>query len=1320
MEVLPAEAHKLRQLMTAWSENDDYELEATFGEKGVVDATSFFEIARRLKSKGYEPLPQEDRLNIILPERIRITLVGSGIIQQYCRDDTLNNKPFVAIIKDRTFVESNLDLEEYNTRVKVRREIELAPDDARIRELMERWAVHRKAFRMIRRWSFAGKGVQFDLSIVRQTRRDARGEFKWVRTFREQAFIHDPAIYEVEVELHHIAPGESIENATKNLISGIGEILRGLQKNTVLIRNKTKNAVLNAYRQLTGTDQFRGVAPVTLEVQNMISTITPDTPNIRNGYNVTDKADGLRVLGFCDKRGELFLIDMGMNVYRTGLQRESCANALIDGEWITQDKYGKAISQLLCFDIYYFDEQPVDMLPFKALPAPGQPADAPIDTRSRIDELHKWITAWNDGDGPAIIAKGVNRANQLQVARKEFRFAPPGKGIFRSANKVLDKETHYNTDGLIFTPNDAPLPQKPGETFRAQFKWKPAEDNTIDFLINFEKDTESPNQDKITIGINPNSLETTRYKTMRLYVGTKNSPEESDPRTAILFGSEAFKDMPRGAYRPTLFVPEEFADTMAATCYSKVEVDLETGDEFVLTERSAEPIRDRSIVEMAYDPKREPGWRWVPIRVRHDKTERLQRGIIQRTLNNEFVANSVWNSIHNPITEYMIRTGSEEPNSDEIKELEKRYLELSEIEKVYYQRKAPAQDLLLVRGLRDFHNIYIKDDILYRVALHGGSKRVFDTSCGEGGDLQKWLRGNVSFVLGVDVSGNNIRNSKKGIYRRYLNAIAKSKLYNTQVPPMVFVIGDSSRSIVDGVAGATPEERDILRSVFGRVKPEGVVPPNVERTAALALRDGADVVACMFAIHYFFENRESFDGFINNINETLKVGGYFIGCCFDGESVFKLLRGLPTGQSKVGMVGDTPLWSITKSYDVDELSNDYDSLGHPIDVEFISIGTTQREYLVSFDFLVERMRSIGCELLSDTEAREVGLASSTNMFGTSYNMAVKSGKQYVMDDTLKQFSFLNRWFIFKRKGTIGVDDQKVTIRSAREEELENNVAGMMRTPNVILPPPSYGVPVAVPSAEGMASVIGQSPIIRRKKKKTVSGGDGSGTETDGESVRSEKSATADKSYTVGQIFQVSSDASQQDVLKIKEPAAGRWLSLSAPFPIPDPDDGKIMYPTVEHYLAAMKYKYATDKSDLAKTLFSTEGRIHQKYLAQRNAEGGSNLSSDRENTIMKSEVEEVRIESRPQSIIKHGAMYNDTKWMDSKDRSLTDALQYRWMHDKRLRKIIEAARDQNKYILNYNTASGSELGGKRRTADGRIEGSNKVGKTYMQLANMKI
>ena len=1305
MDVLPAEAEKLRQLLTIWSEHDDYELEATFGPKGAVDATAFFAIAARLKAKGYEAMPQEDRLNIILPERIRISLVGSGIIQQYCRDDMLNNKPYVAMIKDRTFIESNLDMEEYETRVKVRREIEMAHDDARLREVMERWQVHRKAFRLIRRWSFAGKGIQFDLSIVRQTPFDARGDFKWARTFKENNILTATPIYEVEVELKHARNTVDVDTAMKDLVRGIGEVLRGIQRNSVLIRKSMKNRALSGYKQLTGTEEFRGVAPVTLEVDNMSATIDEGVPNIRTGYNVTDKADGLRVHAFVDRRGELFLIDMSMNVYRTGLIKEACALSLLDGEWVTELKDGTGCSQLLLFDIYIGPGGTVvDQLPFVG----AATDDEGGQQRGRYYEMSKWFTGWTSGDGPKVNAKGVNDTNKLMVSVKKFIAKPPGKAIFRAADKMLNRDVIYNTDGLIFTPNSAPLPSRPGETFWGQFKWKPAHDNTIDFLVNFEKDRDSTTTDKVTIGVNPETNETMRYKTMRLYVSTRKTVEEEDPRTAILFGTEALKGLEnkKRGMRVSLFVPRDFPDTMAATCYKPVELDLESGDEFILTERTKEPIRDRSIVEMGYDPKRPPGWRWIPIRVRHDKTERLLQGTLRKTMNSEMVANSVWNSIHQPVTDFMIRTGSEEPSPDELKDISAYRESMAEIGKVYYDRKATQQDLALVRGLRDFHNRYIKEDILYKTVLHGGGKKLLDTSCGEGGDLQKWRRNNVSFVLGVDYSGNNIRNPDRGIYTRYMDTIKRN--HPGSVAPMIFAIGDSSKKYIDGSAGATPEERDILRTVFGRVKPEGTVPPFVEKVGVGALSGGADVVASMFSIHYYFEDLTHWNGFLENISDTLKVGGYFIGCAFDGELVFNALRGLSKGQSKVGMVGDTPVWTITKQYDVDELSNNQDSLGLAIDVDFISIGTINREYLVSFDFLKAQMKTIGCELLNDEELRELGLHHSTNTFRASYDMAARGDCIYTMDDAVKEYSFYHRWYIFKRKasGPIAPEELAAVIPTA-----------MVKPTNMGANTNTNGIPVAIPKDEAPAQT---KTVKKAANKKAISAAETT-EEPPLNFVQGEPiTVSADRSFEPSELFQFSPDASQQDVLKIKEPAAGRWLTLIAPFAIPDPDEPSIMYPSVEHYMAAMKFKLATDKPELAKTIMSQEGRVHQKYLAQRQSEtssGARALTADRDTELLKAEAEEVRFESRPQAIARYGAAYDDSKWLAAKDKVLNDALTYRWTNDKRLRKIIEAARDQKKYLLYYTgTSSGSELGGKRRTSDGRIDGANKVGKIYMKLA----
>jgi predicted NAD-dependent protein-ADP-ribosyltransferase YbiA (DUF1768 family) len=203
------------------------------------------------------------------------------------------------------------------------------------------------------------------------------------------------------------------------------------------------------------------------------------------------------------------------------------------------------------------------------------------------------------------------------------------------------------------------------------------------------------------------------------------------------------------------------------------------------------------------------------------------------------------------------------------------------------------------------------------------------------------------------------------------------------------------------------------------------------------------------------------------------------------------------------------------------------------------------------------------------------------------------------------------------------------------------------------------------------------------------------------------------------IFQIYMDASDKDTLGIKEPGAGRYLSLAAPVAIPDPDDPKVKYPTVEHYIAAMKYKLATNKPELAALQMSQEGKIHQDFLAQRLAEtaaGSRALTSARDKELLKEEAEAVRMKSRPQAMASFGAMYDDSKWVAAKDDVLRRALEWRWTHDRRTRKILEAARDANKYLLYYTTASGSELGGKRRIEDGTIDGSNKVGKIYMELA----
>jgi predicted NAD-dependent protein-ADP-ribosyltransferase YbiA (DUF1768 family) len=1207
-------------------------------------------------------------------------------------------------------------------------------------KLFEAWPQQKKAFRMIRRWSFEGDGIQIDMSIVRSTVKAKSGDFKWQRKFREQDVMMAPPSYEIEVELVHKL-NDTLDDAVKRIIRGIGEILRGIQKSSILIRNSVAVKVKAAYKELTGTDLFRGPALRTLGKENFSLEHPAKTPNIRDGYNVTDKADGLRTMGFVDAKGDLYLIDMGMNVYRTGLSRPELRLSLVDGEWVTQTKDDppKPMQQFLLFDVFYMtDKRDVSQFPFQpgaTMPvAEGAPPATPKPAEdSRHNQLKAWVTAWNAGDGPKAIA-GLSAQTKLQVAAKEFFFAKAGdSSIFRAATRVLTAARPYYTDGLIFTPNANPLPTKPAATFWEQFKWKPPRDNTIDFLVVTEKVTGSKTIDKVITGVKPGlSGETVTYKTLRLFVGSRTA----NPRDIVLNRRElprrdrTFEGKKGGDYKPVPFTPKEFPDPLASFCCLPIQRDPDTGEEFVMTEHTKEPIQDRTIVEMSYDPTQPPRWRWVPLRVRMDKTERLQRGIISRTLNSDAVAEDVWNSIYDPVTETMIKTGAEEPTEEELAALGGRTRESSA--RQYFDRQGPEADERLAAGMKKFHSRWIKENILYNVGLRGGGKSLLELACGVAGDLHKWMRMDVSFVLGLDYAAKNIMETEDSAFTRYMNqAVERGGL--DAVPPMIFAIADASKPLVDGTAGSNEEEKDILRSVLGKMRPVGPVPPFVEQLGASRLKNGADCVSCMFAIHYMFESAAKFNGFLRNLADTMKVGGYFIGCCPDGGKVFDMLRGV---DSKKGIENDTVLWDITKHYDADEIPAGDDGFGLGIDVEFISIGKGHREYLVPFQLLEDKMRLIGCELLNAEELKEVGMVNSTATFDVSWAMSQKKGEKFPMGPAIKEFSFLNRWFIFKRKRQESIAAAVVAenaalgspANAANAKAKANAPANAVANANVKSnAAPNKGRSAAL-KANAQANAAAATAIQEAEASNNSKGASAAEPQANAQPFSPAKTvavapgpaAPAGRTYAEGEVFLFySKAATKKDVLGIKDPGAGRWLAPSARFPIEDPED-KTVYPTVEHYMGGMRAKLATDKPELGKSLFSREGTVHQKFLADRLAltnAGTKPLSEEEDARILEAEIAAVKDAMRTPYLKRYKATVDEAKWATVKDGVIDEAISQRWTKDARFRKIVEAARDRGKYLLYYTPGSTtSNVGGVRSLATGRIEGENKIGRVMMELA----
>jgi len=1289
MELFSAEANAIKAQVDEWIQHPDYELETVFGEKGTVDSTTFLAVARRLRAKGYTNMPQEDRLTITTKDHVRFSLTGLGVIQQYCRDDILSAKPFNAMIKDRAVATKNVDIDEYAIRIKQRREINMAQDDSEVKKFLEQWPRVAKAFRMIRRWTFETDGIRIDMSIVRSTKYDARGEYKWQRKFRDQDIMESAPSYEIEVELVR-KEGDTVESAMKRLIKHVGEVLRGVQKNTLLIRKSQVRKVLDSYRSITGTDKFRGPAPITLQIKNMAKLREPKVPNIRDGYNVTDKADGLRCVGFCDSKGELFLIDMSMrNVYRTGLEQPECRESLVDGEWVTLTVNKEPTQQFLLFDIFMAtDKKDVSQMPFQE----STPEEA---LSSRYGQLKKWTLAWNKGGGPTKLSKAITPLTQLQISMKDFFFGRTDEtSIFRQAARCLDTAKPYYRDGLIFTPNKLPLPADAGSTFFEQFKWKPSKDNTIDFLVKIEKIVDTT-RDRVTVGAHPDTGETLSYKTLRLFVGSSTE----NARNVIL----NLEDLPKrdrrfkgekGEYKPVLFTPSEFPDLMASTCNLPIFEDPDTGETYVKTHDTDEPIQDKTIVEMAYNPKASPGWRWIPLRVRMDKTERFQSGIIGRTLNSDKVANDNWNSIYDPVTDFMIRSGSEQPSDEEQAELNRITNEQGAISKKYYDRKGRdfVENKMITRGMRDFHNKWIKERILYTTGLQGRGKTLIDTACGVAADLQIWRRRDVSFVLGVDYAGDNILGEKDSAYRRYMDTLVNSGGRDSGIAPMVFVVGNSGKNYVNGEAGMNEEDRNILRSILGRIKPSGPVPPLVETVTASRLKGGADCMSCMFAIHYFFETPATLKGFVKNIADNLKIGGYFIGACFDGEKVFNLLRGIAKGESRIGTENDTTLWKITKDYDEDEFPEGDDSVGLPISVEFVTTGDIGREYLVNIKTLQSALREIGCELLSGDELKKAKLTHSTSTFDVSYEMAKKAGEKYNMTDAVKQFSFLNRWFVFQRKGQANTLDTGSGLAS-----LKGRVAESVRR--------DEAEPAPAP-----APALGAVPLTTKESAKLS---------LSSLAPTSLPVVPSEERFATGELFQFFDSAAEKDVLGIGDKTAGQWLAPSAPFPIEDPAVEGVVYPSLDHYLAGQQWRLASTTPEVATSVFSNNGSIHQEFLRQRllESEGGKKpITEKRNRELLKNEGTAVRDALRPTAFKTYKSVFDAGKWATQKDDVLREGLRQRWETDARFRKIVEAVREKGKTLLYYAPgANSSNLGGVRKNS-GVIEGNNKMGKMIMELA----
>ncbi len=973
-------------------QENDYEFEIRFIES-KIDKLVHERIFKTLNTYGFR-ISKTEYLLRISPQvqgekKLRIELDDITKIQEYCLSEQYP-KTGKCVIK-KSVLQDNKPIynNEYLFRTSIQKEEYIHDQNPLVKQLKDKWSNLKKYFRYLYRTTLVHPDyphIKIDMSIVRSSKESNTH-------FARSNVLNEDEKYEVEIECVDLHRG-NIKQA-KNVISHIKKtikyILGGIQNTAFPVPFHKLEKVLGDYNQLCRLINnvrdknirirpfFMGPSSITLQKENFIKN---SENNIETGFCVTDKADGDRKLLFINKDNEAYFIDSNLQISFTGIvfdKRElNVSHTIIDGEHITKDKYNNSVSIFAAFDIYCYQQNDVRNLPFIEDRKDEQ-------SSNRYDILQKCVSQLCDDKFTQFKSTG----NRLTIQYKNFENR---ETFYQSCDTIFNmlKNYNYNTDGLIITSKYQGVPKGTRKiTWKKSFKWKPAEFNTIDFLIKVKKDAtgEKIVHTKYHMGM------VVEYYEIELYTGYNDSSHMTLQEKLLQDKWQRYHHK-NDSYYPKKFEPTNPSEKEAYLCH--IHLFKDRNNNKVMYSEEKDIIEDDTVVEFRYERNDDDKYEnWIPLRMRYDKTSAYKKN--KSNYGNDFkTANKNWQSIHDPITEKMMR------GIEKITILQK-----DEDDDLYYNNGQGKSD---THALRKFHNLYVKSKLIEAVSKKGNN--LIDLAVGKGGDLSKWIHNRLNGVLGIDISKDNINNPTNGACARYIQELDRNK----NIPICMFVQGDSRKPIDSGEFADGLDERShmIVKALMGESSMDRKDHSEAFlRTHAGIFINKFDICSIQFAIHYMFENKQTLHNFLYNVSKYTKVGGYFIGTCYDGKRVFDYLKKINKDESRSLKKNEQIIWTIKKKYNQRTFPDDSKCLNMKISVYQESINKEFDEYLVNFKYLTKLMQDYGF-----TIAENLSLPSSGTFESLYENMMKDENKLYhiakQMSEEEKEISFLNKYFIFKK------------------------------------------------------------------------------------------------------------------------------------------------------------------------------------------------------------------------------------------------------------------------------------------------------------------
>jgi len=930
-----------------------------------------------------------------------------SVLTKFIKEGDKNLK----IMKKTKDADNVIELDEVNIRVRLSEEMSVPTAEMNRLLTLSPEAIPNISYRFKNRLSLYVMGNQNTSDFIKI-------DLTTTKTVRDINYIEkNIPKYELEIEYG----GSNKKNNLNNMMDETVKLLKIIQQTNFVITKSMSEIVLDAYIRILSLNKDKLTS---LDARNTVSLeIQHVTEVLPNAYSVTDKADGERhALIIVD--GHVYLISNTLVVKDTGIdipesQISKYEGTILDGELIFISSKNRHI--FLIFDCLFKGSTDVrknnklmsrlkqaDEVIKDCFILSGQSYHDFVDYRPKKLEFDlDDILNFHDKQMEVYmnnLNKNIDINKKFVLVRRKYFIDSQGAKpweifaySFLMYNKyTVSKEMNcpYLLDGLIYQPLDQDYNTSASTSKYADYKWKPPQQNSIDFFIQFVKD---PQGKPLTIFDNSvdDYVKNKPYKICRLYVGRKIKNVE----------------------RPVLFREEE--EGYLAYLFLRNGEVRDVEDNIIL---------DKTVVEFYYNdnPDQDEKFRWIPLRTRYDKTESVRK-FGSRFGNSEYVAKRIYRSIVNPILMSTIEDLAKGGDRFENKmnalrsRISHELIVATATENKYYQLKTG-----LAQSMRKFHN-WIKSNIIYTYTNpmyeNDRQQSILDIGCGRGGDIMKFYYAKCKFLVGIDIDKETLLSAVDGARSRY-NQMRKNK---PGFPEMTFIHAD---------AGALLEFEDQNRALGGmsyenKQLMERFFPSDHSKKTQF------DRINCQFVMHYCFKTLDTWNNFKQNLNMYLKPGGFFLTSVFDGDRMVNLFKNVEgthelnkftqyytnqKGEKKI-------LFEIKKMYDNKDIENGV-KLGVAIDLFaawMFKEGQYVTEYLVSRDFLIEELsRDCGLELIdTDLFDNQYHIHEEFLRIYSQYDENLKTRKALYDAATFYErneinggcfkYTRLERYFIFRKR-----------------------------------------------------------------------------------------------------------------------------------------------------------------------------------------------------------------------------------------------------------------------------------------------------------------